>query len=158
MMYYGLLRKIETNHQRLRTETVQGDFEKLPVVGESFVIASEPLDPAATIRIVTTSVVQKIEQRGYDITFHTLNSVYGLYVLRGLPPLKSKHFDIYESQLEKVKEWEKTLPPIVPCARRPDVSEDRFWYCFLETSVGYAVTVRDKISGQELDITDYESW
>ncbi len=34
----------------------------------------------------------------------------------------------------------------------------QFTYCFTPTSIGVAVVIKDSISGEELNVTDYDSW
>lgn len=63
-------------------------------------------------------------------------------------------FTISEQDKKKIQEWKKTLP-------RPDVVGtigDRFAYSFTPTGLGVMVTVKDFLSGQVLDLTDYDSW
>lgn len=76
-MYLGLLKKVESNHNNLRTETVEGTF-KIPVVGEDFVLYGEGLKFGT--RIVRTTPVQEVTQDGNVINFKTRNSTYRVYI------------------------------------------------------------------------------
>lgn len=67
------LTKIESSHNNLRTDIVEGDLLYWPGVGESIIVTAKPLVEGG-MRLVRTSPVSKIEG---DL-FHTLNSVYRL--------------------------------------------------------------------------------
>lgn len=68
--------------ERIRTSTVKGDCEGLPVLGESFVIIADAIQPGAMARRVNTSAVKGIEyELDGTITITTENSVYRLTVL-----------------------------------------------------------------------------
>lgn len=83
----GILSKVETNHNRVRTDEVEGEFVQTPEVGKSFLIFGEALCPvvkaAGGFRKVNTSIVQKVDWDPHqkEFTFKTLNSVYKLRVL-----------------------------------------------------------------------------
>lgn len=69
--------RLDSSHQNLRTDSVEGDAPRLPAIGRRFVMAAPPLDPAADIRLVETSPVMTVSNDG----FTTLNSRYKLEVL-----------------------------------------------------------------------------
>jgi len=84
-MYYCTLKKIESNHSRLRTETVEGFTIEMPIVGQSFCMYSkDTLTPDTDIRSITTSTVQEVvtNPQNYDVMFHTRNSSYMLVDVR----------------------------------------------------------------------------
>lgn len=58
-MYKVRFKKIRNNHNRMRTDVVEGITHELPKVGESFVMLSEGLEFGT--RMVNTSPVQNIE-------------------------------------------------------------------------------------------------
>lgn len=62
-------------------------------------------------------------------------------------------YHITEKQLEKIYKWMATLPPCKPTA-----IGGRYSYIFTPTSLGYSTIVEDCISGEKLDVTDYENW
>ncbi len=79
------LTKLSNNHNNLRTKEVIGSADKLPVVGERFVMTSRPLDQGASVRLISTSPVTGIY---HDFNLHselytikTENSTYLIEVL-----------------------------------------------------------------------------
>lgn len=80
MMYYVTLRKIESSHNKLRTDEVEGLAPELPESGKRFFMYADALelDEVDAKRYVHTSVVQKVVKRGDDLVFHTENSTYCL--------------------------------------------------------------------------------
>lgn len=77
-----LLTKLESNHDRVRTKTVMGFARELPVVGEPFTMFSDPLDPSANIRMVsTTPVLRTLDPCNAPSEFWTVNSHYQIDVL-----------------------------------------------------------------------------
>jgi len=74
----GKLIKISNNENKLRSKSVEGEFQNLPEVGHSFHIIGESLTEGIPYRIVSTSIVKEIEkiEKGYKIV--TMNSVYEL--------------------------------------------------------------------------------
>lgn len=62
-------------------------------------------------------------------------------------------FTIDEEQAKKMKEF-------VDKYRSPNVGAigGQFVYTFCPTTLGTVVKVRDDISGEELDVTDYWDW
>lgn len=78
------LTRIESNHNNLRTRSLQGWCFDLPVVGSSFTIMGQPISEGAVARVVTTSPVLSIEnldQSSSALRFRTKNSTYELEVL-----------------------------------------------------------------------------
>lgn len=78
----GRLTKIESTHTNIRTKHVVGESIGLPIVGDSFVMTSEPLTEGTDVRIVATTMVQevkKLERNRYE--FRTRNSIYQWEVL-----------------------------------------------------------------------------
>jgi hypothetical protein len=71
---------IESQHMPLRTPSVEGETEKLPVVGERFVMEAPPLTEGAFKRLISTSPVSAVDEAG----FRTENSVYRLELLAAL--------------------------------------------------------------------------
>jgi hypothetical protein len=74
------LEKLQSNHNNLRTDTVEGAAIGLPMVGESFRMVSDPIDPKKDGRFIITSPVQGFARIGNAITFVTANSTYRLTV------------------------------------------------------------------------------
>jgi len=78
----GKLTRIDSTHKRLRTDDVEGEFEKIPVEGRCFEMTAPPLDPKMGVRWILTSPVQKVElDDGKMYRFVTENSTYKLEVL-----------------------------------------------------------------------------
>lgn len=63
-------------------------------------------------------------------------------------------FTIDDETFEKITEWKKTLPDQDVCG----TIGDRFQYIFSTTSLGVSVVVKDCVSGESKDFTDYEGW
>ena len=61
-MKLGILEKIKSSHNNLRTSTMQGVYEKFPEVGEIFIIQGEGL--AFGNRLIYTSPVKEILKVG----------------------------------------------------------------------------------------------
>lgn len=59
-------------------------------------------------------------------------------------------FSITADQFLKIHSWSKLLPEAE--------GGGRFTYMFTPTSLGVVITVRDNITGAEINVTDYESW
>lgn len=84
----GILSKVETNHNRVRTDEVSGEFYSTPEVGKNFIIFGEALCPvvksAGGFRQVHTSTVQKVDFNAElnEFIFRTLNSTYKLRITR----------------------------------------------------------------------------
>lgn len=88
------LKKLESNHNRLRTDEIEGKCTHVPEVGYSFQMFGEALDPAMKkvggFRTVTTSTVQFCEYLPGTKTFRfqTRNSKYQLEVLDDKDPME----------------------------------------------------------------------
>jgi len=76
-----LLTKVESNHNNLRTNEIEGLTLELPTVGKGFNMSGEPLDKAMSVRVINTTEIKEIEGSENDFTFKTLNSTYKLKVL-----------------------------------------------------------------------------
>lgn len=82
-----VLARVESSHGEVRTDTVGGWCERLPEVGQQFLLVGPPLERPDGFRIVRTTAVEKImhcsEKTGgvQVITFSTRNSIYTLEVL-----------------------------------------------------------------------------
>ena len=79
-MKSGVLTRINSSHKNLRTDEIEGLFQEIPVVGQRFRIAGEPLDKASSVRLVITSPVEEVRlhpEKG-SLEFWTGNSHYGL--------------------------------------------------------------------------------
>ena len=61
------------------------------------------------------------------------------------------NLDLKES--EKLEQWLKTLPEGAEGA-----IGGRITYLFTPTNLGVVIKVRDEISKQEIDLTNYEAW
>jgi hypothetical protein len=80
-VYEVRLTRVESNHNRIRTDSVEGMTSELPVVGKSFCLIGESLTEGMNARLVTTSKITKVDQNGDEYTFNTLNSTYKIEVL-----------------------------------------------------------------------------
>lgn len=76
----GLLTKLSSTTNALRTPDVIGDFPNPPKVRESFIMFAIPLDTESDLRVVTTSQVLEVEEFDDYYLFTTLNSQYRLDV------------------------------------------------------------------------------
>lgn len=75
------LTKIESNHNNLRTNSVEGECQDLPQLDRGLVILADPLEQG-NFRIVNTSIIKEIREIGSnDYVLKTLNSLYRLEVL-----------------------------------------------------------------------------
>lgn len=82
-MIQAILSRISSVHERLRTNQMQGNVDKLPTVGESFVIVGQSLTEGHTHRVICTTPVKEIRHHPEDgsLEFWTENSHYGLQIL-----------------------------------------------------------------------------
>ena len=64
----------------IRTDVTVGCCHKLPIVGESFEMFSEPLVSGSSVRWITTSEVQKVTPEETGVLIETRNSVYRLVI------------------------------------------------------------------------------
>jgi hypothetical protein len=78
-MYLIKLKKIESTHENLRTDEINGMSHDLPEVGQSFTLIADPLERANPHkRVVTTTPVVKVTKTGNEMVFETANSVYSI--------------------------------------------------------------------------------
>lgn len=78
--YRGVFSNQSVDHNSLRTNSVEGEFTSLPKIGRPFNIIGESLTLGGSMRLITTSLVTKIDQHlpGQAIVFQTENSRYRL--------------------------------------------------------------------------------
>jgi hypothetical protein len=84
-MFYATLNKVESTHNNLRTNTVNGLVPELPEVGgRLFMYSSEVLTPNTNMRHIYTSIIQeiKVDEATGDMTIRTENSLYMLTNIR----------------------------------------------------------------------------
>lgn len=77
-MTKATLIKVQSTHNNLRTDEIEGRFADPPTLGHSFGFFADPLDETMDIRVVTTSRVQSVQQTEEGFIFSTLNSTYYL--------------------------------------------------------------------------------
>lgn len=74
--------KVASNHNNLRTNEIEGVCERLPSLGNRFILTAPPLE-AGDMRMVFTTEIKSMaydsDKKKYD--FHTQNSHYELYIL-----------------------------------------------------------------------------
>lgn len=76
-MTKSTLRRIESSHDNLRTETVEGYYFLPPTEGFTFCFYAKSLEADEGIRIVmTTPVVEIVREDEVGTVFRTANSVY----------------------------------------------------------------------------------
>jgi hypothetical protein len=80
-VYKVKLTKVESNHNNLRTNEIEGITQELPSVGKSFQLVGESLTQGMNARIVYTTEIQFVENMGNEYMFKTLNSTYKVEVL-----------------------------------------------------------------------------
>lgn len=84
MKKLGILEKINSTHENLRTKTMDGMFEDFPKVGEQFIIFGEGLKFGN--RMIYTTPVKEIFDAGRNkdnyefMVFTTANSTYKITV------------------------------------------------------------------------------
>lgn len=80
-----LLTRMRSTNHNLRTNTVEGTCNRLPTVGQPFLMFSEPFNKGhegTHIRIIETSVVKLVHEELDDsVKFETENSLYNLIIL-----------------------------------------------------------------------------
>lgn len=81
IIYKVRLTKIVSTHNNLRTNEIEGMSSSLPVVGQGFNLTGESLTKGMNARLVSTTEIKEIEQKGNEYIFKTLNSTYKLEVL-----------------------------------------------------------------------------
>ena len=81
-MIQAILTQLSSSHQRLRTKDVEGSADRLPVVGETFVLLSKPIAEGSTHRVIATTPVTEIRHHTENgsLEFWTKNSHYGLQI------------------------------------------------------------------------------
>ncbi|CAM6003869.1 unnamed protein product [Sphagnum balticum] len=68
-----------------------------------------------------------------------------------------RRFEIDDAQEAQFREWADKQPKV--CYRAGgDAGFTCFEWVFQESNIGTAVKVRNISTGEELDLTDYESW
>jgi len=79
MSYKIKITRLDSSHKNLRTDEVVGTVEELPTVGNSLDLVGKSLTPGPgmTFRLVTTSIIQKVEED----KFFTENSTYAWELL-----------------------------------------------------------------------------
>jgi len=80
-MFLGILNKIESTHNNLRTSSMEGVFFEFPNIGETFRIFGEGLYFGNRL-IETTPVSEIIELSTDHIMFKTANSTYKVIKLK----------------------------------------------------------------------------
>lgn len=81
-IYTVLLTKMESTHNNLRTDSVEGKTLQLPVVGENFRLIGKSLTEGPTYRAIETSqIAEVVKDDDYKYTFKTANSTYKLSVI-----------------------------------------------------------------------------
>ena len=84
-MKLGILEKISSNHNNLRTTLMEGMFQDFPVIGETFIIFGEGI--VFGNRMIHTTRIQEIIEFGtnednHDFSiFRTANSTYKITLL-----------------------------------------------------------------------------
>lgn len=73
--------RLRSTHDKLRTDSVEGDSMTLPRAGGRVVVVGQPLTPGADHRVVTTSEVRSVFQDNGAFLFTTLNSTYRMELL-----------------------------------------------------------------------------
>jgi hypothetical protein len=88
-------------------------------------------------------------------------------------------FELSEDQVKKISEWYESIKPKIVEAQNPnfgyayevyanpviDKQEPYYGtigggltYSFTPTSVGMIIIVKESVTGEELNLTDYDSW
>lgn len=83
-MYKVEFRKVQSNHNSIRSDVVVGLCENLPIVGKQFVLMAPPkniplfnVDGSMNYRIVNTSIIKSIDHK--DKTYSCLTESGSLY-------------------------------------------------------------------------------
>ena len=85
MKYEIKLTKIQSSHQKIRSNVIEGFCQELPTVGQPFKMCAEPLDLSMDIRLIETTPVKNINKLSKGMEFKTNNSIYALEVIREEP-------------------------------------------------------------------------
>lgn len=75
-MIKARLTKIQSTHNNLRTDTIEGEALMPPTVGKSFLITGQPLTKDGNVRVVHTTEVKSVTHIDGGIQFETQNSTY----------------------------------------------------------------------------------
>ncbi len=67
--------------------------------------------------------------------------------------IKKIEFQFSASQEKKILAWTSTLPPVFTGA-----IGGRFTYSLTPTERGNIVKIKDAVTKEELDVTEYEAW
>lgn len=90
-------------------------------------------------------------------------------------------FELSKVQQEKLRDWSKIQDEIALCIQKIEIKENDVWYeqykqywdegypyagavggvltySFTMTSLGESVVVKNNLTNQEIDLTDYENW
>lgn len=85
--FKGRLTKMKSDHNRLRTDTVEGVFDDLPTEGSPFALVGESLTPGLDARLFLSSDIQMMLEEGErHRIFRTYNSTYRLDFIETHPP------------------------------------------------------------------------
>ena len=72
-MYKAILERVESAHNNMRTDEMEGICPSLPAVGSGFTIVGEGLESGCRV-ITTTRVVEIMEEKDDEVLFRTANS------------------------------------------------------------------------------------
>jgi len=77
------LKKIESNHSKLRSDVIEGKCTHVPEEGQTFEMFAESLTPDGAFRHITTSPIRecRYDEKDREFIFKTENSLYGLEVI-----------------------------------------------------------------------------
>ncbi len=83
------LTRIRSTHQNLRTCEIVGECPFEPAKGISFSMTATPLDPAMTVRLISTTKILKTtpSEEGKVMEFETENSAYKWELLDSRTPI-----------------------------------------------------------------------
>lgn len=76
-----ILTKLCSNHDNIRTPTIEGECGYLPIKGRIFTMVAPPLDESKVVRYLHTTIVQDCINDGVTYMFHTRNSTYRLDII-----------------------------------------------------------------------------
>lgn len=72
-----ILKKVESTHANLRTPVVRGFIKEKPALNKELIVLAEPLNPAASGRMIRTTRIKQINVLTDKITrCLTSNSIY----------------------------------------------------------------------------------
>lgn len=81
-IYQVKLKKIESTHNNVRSNEINGVCYELPKVGSSFMLlSSETLTPDTNLRQIVTSEITEVREFDGEIIFRTRNSLYSITVI-----------------------------------------------------------------------------